>query len=202
MRARELEKNGIVLLREEKGESFWSVAFLSAESGLEYFLMRRSSRKTRPDLFDSASIQQDRPKNSGPGFISEYRVTQRRTGIGESFSRIRMASRFANLLRRNTLHLADTNPVIPICERFFDAAARGTDLQAAYLKALYLFASTEGFPLKEDWAATLRKQEREDLGSVLRNPLGEQEVAAESTEILCKSLESWLVREAHFSIDL
>ncbi len=195
------EKTGIVLQIEEKGESFWSVAFFSGESGLEYFLFRRSKRKSRPDLFDTAQVRFGLPKQAGPRFAEDYRVLLRRTAIGKSFSRVRIASRFANVLRKNGQHLAEPAAILPICDRFFNAVSEGVDLSASYLKALYLFASTEGLPLKEDWAGSLPALSVKDLGEVLKTPLGEQRLSEEKIFALSRSLENWLTGEAHFFID-
>lgn len=196
------ERTGIVLRLEEKGESFWSMAFLSENEGLEYLMLRRSRRRTRPDLFDTARVRLSSGKREGPQFPDEYHVLRRRAGIGKSIERIRVASRFAEVLRRNARHLPDPGTVFPVCERFFDAAADGVSLEAAYLKSLYLFAAAEGFPVKEDWATALPAPGRRDLASVLRTPLRDQQVSPERSRSLAGALESWLVREAHFSIDL
>jgi len=195
------EKTGIVLQIEAKGDSFLSLSFLSREAGLETFLLRRSRRKARPDLFDTASVRFGARKQTGPTFAEEYRVLCRRSGIGKSFPRVQTASRFANFLRENAQHLADPHSVFPLCNRFFDAVSAGVDSSAAYLKALYLFASNEGFPLKEDWGRSLPEEAARDLGTILKTPLGRQETAEEQILALSRSLETWLVREAHFVID-
>ncbi len=195
------ERNGIVLRVEEKGESFWSLAVFFEVEGLTYPLLRRSRKVTRPDLFDTAAIMLRPGKGNGPAFAEAYRVVQRREGIGRSYDRITTASHFAEVLRRNTQHLADPTAHFPLCLRFFDSVAGGTAPEAAYLKTLFLFASTEGLPVREDWAGSLSEAEERDLADILRTPLAVQKVSSASCRALAQALETWLVREAHFVIN-
>ena len=194
------EDTGLVLRVTESGESFWCLAFLSSAYGLYHPLVRNSRTGVRPDLFDTARARVTRAKQGELRFLSEYQPRRRRSGIGKSYAAIQTASRFAEILRRNTAHLPDPADIRTLSERFFDGIEAGAPPGPAFLKTLYLLAKTEGLPVKEDWVASLPSEERMRLRAILLAPLGEQGPEAGSAEDLATSLERWLVAEAHFSI--
>ena len=194
------EDTGLILRLTESGESFWCVALFSRASGLYHPLVRKSRTAVRPDLFDTARARVTRAKQGELRFLSEYQPHRRRSGIGKSYAAIRMASRFAEILRRNTAHLPDPADIFDLSERFFDEIETGSPPGPTFLKTLYLLAKTEGLPVKEDWVAGLPSEERTSLRAILLAPLGEQGPEAGSAENLATSLERWLVAEAHFLI--
>ncbi|HLP06606.1 MAG TPA: hypothetical protein VK178_00470, partial [Opitutaceae bacterium] len=59
---------------------------------------------------------------------------------------------------------------------------------AVALKALYSFARSEGYPVKEDWAAGLRGSDRENVRRVINEPLAE--LAAIDSDSVARLLES------------
>ncbi|MFP4352080.1 MAG: hypothetical protein ACLFSZ_05260 [Puniceicoccaceae bacterium] len=194
------EDTGLVLRLTESGENFWCLAFLSRLSGLYHPLVRKSRTSARPDLFDTARARVTRAKQGGLRFLSEYQPRRRRTGIGRSYAAIRTASRFAEILRRNTAHLPEPAAICDLSERFFDEIEAGAPTGPAFLKTLYLLAKAEGLPVKEDWVAGLPSDDRTRLRAILLAPLGEQGPEAASAEDLAASLEKWLVAKADFLI--
>ncbi|MGE9289821.1 MAG: hypothetical protein ACQKBT_02445 [Puniceicoccales bacterium] len=194
------EDQGIVLHYTEKGEKFWSITFLSRSHGLYHPMVRKTRTGTRPDLFDTAQAGRAKAKQGELIFLSDYYPIRRRTGIARSYEVLRIASRFAEILRRNAQHLPDCDLIFQMSERFFDSLQSGPSPLAAYLKTLYLFAKTEGFPIRESWVPQLGNQYRTDLETVLKNPLNQQPEEPMLFKTLSASLEQWLVDEAHFVI--
>jgi recombinational DNA repair protein (RecF pathway) len=197
----EREETGLVLRVEEKGERFRSLAFFSRSQGLFHPLWRKSRRSPGTDLFDTIRARFHAGKQGGVRFFSDYELLARRDGIGKGYDRLRCASRFAEILRRNARHVSDPVSVFELAETFFDAVNRGIELPVSYLKALYALARNEGYPVREDWAAGLEAAGKDALGQILRNPLDRQNTAAREAEELARSLERWLVAAADFFVD-
>jgi len=194
------EDSGLILMVTEKGESFWSVAMLSKSRGLYHPLIRRNRKGSRPDLFDTGHARISRPKQGELIFLSEYQPTRRRTGIAKSYERLTITSRFAEIIRKNAQHLPEPASVFALSEQFFNSIESEPAPKASYLKTLYLLAKNEGLPVREDWVSGLGQQGQRDLASILRKSLAEQPDDTVIFDHLMRSLEDWLVREAHFSI--
>lgn len=194
------EDHGLVLNYAEKGEKFWSLAFLSHSQGLYHPLVRKTKRGNRPDLFDTGQARISRAKQGELIFLSDYYPTRRRSGLARSYEILQIASRFAEILRKNSQHLADYEVLFQISERFFDSLETGPSPRAAYLKTLYLFAKTEGLPVREDWASQLSDSVRKDLETILKSPLEEQPTEVAIFKGITSSLEQWLTQEAHFLV--
>ncbi len=194
------EDLGLVLLISERGDSFLTLAVLSVSRGLYHPLLRKSKRSTRPDLFDTARAHLSRAKQGDLLFLSDYQITRRRSAIARSYEVLQIASRFAEIVRRNTRHLPDYEEIFQIAEQFFDSLEKGPAPRAAYLKSLYRFAKTEGLPVREDWAAGLGPDLRDELIATLKRPLSEQSSESQLLKPLSASLEEWLAGKAHFII--
>ncbi|MEM0966721.1 MAG: hypothetical protein AAGJ81_11285 [Verrucomicrobiota bacterium] len=194
------EDEGLVLSVTEQGENFWRVAFLSPKSGFYYLLFRRSKRSGRPDVFDTATIIKTKGKNGSLYFGSEYRSSRHRTGLALSYERIRIASRFANLISRNAKLLPDPSFLFSLSEQFFDSVSNSPAPETAYLKTLYLLAKTEGLPIREDWVDQMDPGQRILLRDILQTSLADQGEENSAVARFCDSLERWLAAEAHFTL--
>lgn len=192
------EDHGLVLRCRENGDNLLSIAFLSKTRGLHYPLLRKSKKGTRPDLFDTARITLSRAKQGELLFASDYTALKRRAGLALSYERLKIASRFAEIVRCNVQHLPDHEIIFALSEKLFDTLETEPAPEAAYLKTLYLFAKTEGFPIREDWVFNLTPHSRETLAKILSTPLNSQPEASTDIHSLTSSIEDWLVAEAHF----
>lgn len=194
------EDIGLILLLKETKDKFWSVALFSPNRGLHFPLIRRSRTHSPPDLFDTGRANLTRSKQGDLHFLSNYEPIRRRSGIARSYLRVQIASRFADILRRNAQHFPEPSLAFPLFEKFFDAIEQSSSPHAAYLKTLYILAKNEGLPVREHWANGLSTEIQTDLATVLTTPLENQPSNPGMFQFLITSLEKWMEHEAHFQI--
>ena len=185
-----------ILERAVHGEKFWRITALSAEEGAVSCLLRQGSKKTGtivPDLFDEAEITLERRKAGTEGalFVKEYALVARRSGISGNYDGLVFASRFAGILARNAF---------PPDASAFRAFSEKPRKDAAFFKALWLFARECGLPAREDWFERLAFDDKLSVSAVLRAPLEEASVPAREVARLAGQLERWLAREHDFVI--
>lgn len=194
-----------ILERAVHGEKFWRITALSAEEGAVSCLLRQGSKKTGtivPDLFDEAEITLERRKAGTDGalFVKEYALVARRSGISGNYDGLVFASRFAGILARNAFPPDARAAVFSVSRSAFCAFSEKPRKDAAFFKALWLFARECGLPAREDWFERLAFDDKLSVSAVLRAPLEEACVPAREVGRLAGQLERWLAREHDFVI--
>ncbi|MDR1816802.1 MAG: hypothetical protein LBR07_01165 [Puniceicoccales bacterium] len=193
---------GLVLSRRQSGERFLLLALLSPEKGVLNFLLRDSARPdaARPDLFDLAEVTLTAPRNAGPRFGSNYRILRRLDALGADIARLDAACRLARVIAGNPIPDESAPALFALFGRALEAIASRPRPDAAYIKALWQIVRGEGFPVREQWLASLPPVDAAALRATLRQPL--DAVAAPPAEVgqLTLRLERWLAGECHFSI--
>ena len=198
MSAPRQEETGLVLSVEDRGERFCTLSFLGSGRGLFHPLVRKSKRSPRPDIFDTARIMLSPSKEGNLYFVNEYEPLKKRTGIGTGYERVRVASRYAEFLCRNTYHLEHVERAFPLSERFFDTVEAGRSPEAAFFKTIYLFVLEEGYPVREDWRVGLAAESRDAVRAILHEPLDRQTIPPETARQHSEDLMAWLRRTADF----
>ena len=84
--------------------------------------------------------------------------------------------------------------------RALDSLSDGAPPFAVMLKALYLFAREEGYPVLEDWARNLRPEQAEKVAAILNTPLADMTVAKEDQELAFSSLARYVEHNTHIYI--
>ncbi|RRJ96305.1 hypothetical protein Ga0100231_020615 [Opitutaceae bacterium TAV4] len=121
---------------------------------------------------------------SGPmWFVRELRVAARHEQIGHDYETLRRASAFATLVARNPVPQESRAAVFGLMRRAFAAFAKfagparetggGAGPAVVYLKCLYSFARDEGYPVRQQWLATLSPELRESAALLLQTPLAD-----------------------------
>lgn len=164
---------GFVLQKPPAEDRFQQVLVLSAEQGHLRCFQRLSSRQPAValDLFDEVAATLTSSNQGRTWFFSEVRVQRRFAGIGLSFAALSEASAFVTLLARNEVHTESRGPVLALLGMALQAWSDGRRPDAVALKALYSFARSEGYPVKEEWAAGLRGSDLDNVRRVLNEPL-------------------------------
>ncbi|HNX04351.1 MAG TPA: hypothetical protein PKI32_02555 [Opitutales bacterium] len=170
-----LTVEGIVLTRALSAGGFDRLAVLTQERGLVHVMRRvatSSKAGTVPDLFDSASLVLTE-RRADAFFLSEYTLVRRRTGIGARYGLLAAASKWAGFVAANAGELETTQKLCEISTKLLDALEEGTAPGTALFKALFLFAKSEGLPVRGEWLAGLSAAGRETAERLLSTPLGE-----------------------------
>jgi hypothetical protein len=194
--AQSLQTDAFVLLKRPPTDTFQMFTLFSGEHGA-LLALQRLPKKTAPtapplDLFDEASLLLESSNQGRTWFIKEARLVTRHPGLGRSYDTLRLASRLATLVGRNSVHEESRPAVAALLRTAFGAFASATRADIVYLKSLYRFARDEGYPLKEQWFPTLPATDRADVATLLNLPLAAQTAAPEFVARLQARLEEYL----------
>lgn len=196
---------GTVLLREVTGEHFDRITLLSPGSGLLPFLQRRS-RKSIPggtlDLFDRIVATLEHKEAGSLRFSREICLLRRRSGLSRHYEGLREACRFARLLLANPVHEDSRQAVDALFDQAIEAWERGDRADIVGLKALFVFARTEGYPVREDWRRRLGDDDRATTARLLNQPTGSLDVEPRTVDSIRRDLEHYLQHFTEIRIDL
>lgn len=189
-----LATEAILLAKKESGEHGLLLTLLSPEHGILHAFKRISSRSRQPhpDLFDEVSLLLNKAKGSDLWFVSEYVVNRRRPRIGAHYRGFLYACRYAVLLAHHVFGPDEGSLWSGQLRQALDAWESAARPEATYFKALYLFASLQGIPVKEDWLLSLQPEQAKAARAILRQPLREQTVPAPAVEHLIAAFERYL----------
>lgn len=198
MPARELQTSGVVLATAPSGERFLRLHILSAEEGRILAMWRRSGKQSGggPDLFDQAVFHLESSAQSSTWFLKEYRLEHRRMGIARRYRSLQLASRLGEIIWQNLPHTEFFEPTAQLAVEALNAFEDSPLPQCVYLKALYRYASEEGYAVRQHWLASLPNSERERARGILRQRT--EALAASDNEdagSLIEKLERWLRAE-------
>lgn len=205
MSAPAITERALVLRIAPSGESFQRLDILTAESGA-FLCLKRVSKKNpltaAPDLFDTADIHLETSKQGTARFVSEYRLVNRRSSIGQSYRTLQHASDFCALLAQNAPHMADPAALYQLAERTLDAFAERAVPSIVFLKAVYLLLKDEGYPVRESWWPRLPAPLRTSAREILNNPTPETADPAllDHCEQLSRQLCHWLRGETDLKL--
>lgn len=195
------ESPAIILSKDLHGESFIKLNLYTSEHGLLTALMRRSSRKSTgtPDLFQTGTATIDRKNPEQIAFVTGFEPLVVRTRIASGLNRFETACRFSQILIMNTRHMEISIDLFDLINRCFDGWEKDGDPTVILLKSLYILASSEGFPVRQEWFDSLSASMRQTAGVALFSPLSGTDQDSGVSDIL-KSLEHWLVHSAGFTL--
>lgn len=184
-------------------ESFQKLELLSPSAGAVVCLRRiakKGPQKENPDLFDTADIEIETAKQGSMAFLRDYRIAERRSSIGTSYTALRDASAYGAFLADNVPHLEDAEALFELAERTLDAfAARKGASAVVLLKGLYLIVRHEGYAVRESWWAGLPRRLKGPARELLNAPAPEAENWSAASETICRdaitALLDWVDRE-------
>ncbi|MEZ5276296.1 MAG: hypothetical protein R3F07_07950 [Opitutaceae bacterium] len=195
---------GTVLLREITGESFDRITVLSPTDGIVTFLHRRSRKSATNsplDLFDRISVTVELKDAGTLRFSREVRILQRRPGLGHRYEGLSEACRYARLLTVNPVHEDTRKVVADLLNRALDAWERGDRADIVAVKCLFLFARTEGYPVREEWHRLLSHSDRSAATRLLNHRTGEVDLDPSRVGSIRRSLEHYLQYHTEIRID-
>ena len=168
-----LQVQGFVLEKPPRGDRFQPLTLFSATEGLLRCYLRVSTRNPGPaiDLFDELSATLTSSNQGQTWFFKELHVERRHSGIGLRFEALAEASALAGIILRNPVHEESREGICKLLNEAFPALASGAQPTVVGLKALYSFARSEGYPVKEEWLAGLRGSERDHALALIHTPL-------------------------------
>lgn len=203
MSGQSLNTDGFVLARRPPTDSFQGFSVFSAEQGLLSVMMRlpKKSSPAALDLFDEASFTLESSSQGQTWFVKESRLLSRHAGLGRGYETLQRASDLARLIVRNAVAGEGRPRVCALLREAFAALASSDRPDIVYLKSLYRFARDEGYPVREQWAASLPGADREALASLLNRPLAAQVAEPSFVTKMTGSLDRYLRAETEILLD-
>ena len=196
MPGRTLQTDAFVLLKRTPADSFQTFTVFSAEHGTLLILQRvakKSSASSVPlDLFDEVALLLESSNQGQTWFVKEARFQARHPGIGRSYEALRFASLFGALIARNAVPEESRSAVARLLRTAFAAFETAERPDIVFFKSLYLFARDEGYPVKQQWIATLTGADQTRAAALLNQPLAEQTADVPDVARLQRRFEDYL----------
>lgn len=192
------EVKGVLLSQEETGENFLRISIFS-EVGLQRCLLRKANKKklfSPPDLFDDLEVILKPASAGGLPFVKEYIVHSKRRQLGTNFEKFEAAGLLSRFYLANGEHLLDSSVFYKILRSALSALVDEMDPSTVLFKALFVFASKEGLPVKEAWLQSQKQTIRKQVIELVERPVAKSpHLAVYSSEWL-SSLRNWLRAES------
>ncbi|MDQ8186942.1 hypothetical protein [Pelagicoccus sp. SDUM812002] len=197
--------DAIVLKLTPTGETFTQVRLLSSERGLLSVLKRNRTKGQgyAVDIFDQGEAHVDfkSGENANNGFLTEFTVSRKRTGLGKSYAALQAASWISNLLLANPSHEDELGEeTFNLTARALDSLSNGAPPQAVLLKSLYVYARDEGYPVLADWSHKLPTELSSKVTGILNTPLNEISHSKEEQQAAFASLARYVEHNTHIRI--
>lgn len=196
--------SAIVLKLAPSGERFTQLHLLTPDYGLFNVLKRNRSKANAYtlDLFDQGEAHVDhKPGESAHrGFLTDFVVSKKRSGLGKSYRALQAASWISGFLLRNPMHEESSEDLFRLAERAYDALNDGRPPNAVMLKTLYVFARDEGYPVLEDWASKLPPQTANAAATLLNTPLANIDLPREAQQSAFASLAHYIEHHTHIHL--
>lgn len=182
------------------GESFLKL-FWICPTAADYALLRESKRKTaaRPSPPQQIEMTVESSRSGGARFVREWRIVREWPQLARHYANFVSWGNLIRFLRPNLSHLSDYAPAHALLLTTLDALAAGKPAEETELKALFQFARVEGYPVKEEWLATLSGPRREFAINVIYSPLAAITSHPVETSALIASLKRYLTDVSHLS---
>lgn len=203
-----LTTDAIILLKRPDADAFQTFTAFSPDHG-SLRILRRLPKKPSPshvalDLFDEVSFLLEGAPQGDAWFVKEARLLARHGDIGRNYDTLVLASAFAALVTRNPVPGESRAAVHALLRTAFSAFASSAQPEIVYLKSLYCFARDEGYPVKQQWLASLPADLRAAASHLLRTPLAELEKSAlpdHTAQALLLRFEAYLRGQTEIALD-
>jgi recombinational DNA repair protein (RecF pathway) len=174
-----LSDQACLLRKADSGENNLLLVLFLREGGLKYALARRPTTNRTgpglPDLFEMGTVTLEQKDPSKPAWLREFASTSRLDDIGRHYRSLKAASQLARFFERNLLHMEKFGPAWQLLEKSLAAMAGKSLPEAGLLKALFLMAREEGYPVVGNWLDLKSDPERTAITGILRSPIGSLE---------------------------
>ena len=201
--AEEKHISAIILDKQPRAESSLFITAFSQEEGLVFVYKKMSSKKTSfaPDLFDEISCQVQMPNSeTAVRFLKDFDVKKHRQGLSASYEKLCAASEISEIVKLNGAHIDETQTLAELLSITFDSIETAQNLDAVKIKFLYLLAKNQGYPVKEDFFASLPASEKSDFAEILKTPILQLSDKIQQAQRLYKILKYWVQENTDLSL--
>ncbi len=183
-----------ILNKEARGESSLYISAFSDTLGLFAIMKRASSKGTSrlPDIFDDITGNATSKTSDSVKFLGEFEILESRRGIALNYDAFSQASAICKCLLRNGRHLENSAEISQILRRALDTIAKGAPAKIARLKFMYLLAKNEGYPVKEDFYASLSNERANLFANIIKTPTNQCVDFADKSEEILDIFLKWI----------
>ncbi|WP_404423522.1 hypothetical protein [Nibricoccus sp. IMCC34717] len=181
-------------------EKFARLDAFSADHGTLLAYQRLSRRTATLDLFDRATVELDAAPQGEAWFVRDASVTERQEGIARSFEALRCASLFARCITANPVPAESRRQMFDLIGQALRSFASGIRPDITLFKSLFVFARDEGLPVRQQWLATLSRNDQERAQELLTKPVREQQLPPAEVSALLRKLCDYLVNESELRL--
>lgn len=191
-----ISDQGCLLRKSSSGENHLLLVFFLRHHGLKSVLSRISRSPARaspqPDLFHSGRALIEQRDDGKPAFLKDFQPEHLHRGIGNAYRALACASSLSRFYENNLLHLESFQETWSLLHQALAAFARKPLPEASLLKAFFLFARSEGYPVTAQWLNAKPPEQRRALTSILRQPPGEVGATSDEVGSWIRDLERYL----------
>ncbi len=201
-----LNTEAVVLEKRPAAADGWeNYRLFTAESGL-LSTLRRLPKKIAAadvalDLFDDAEIGLESANQGRSWFIREARIRVRHADIGRSYEALLAASAFTRLIAQNPVGPESRLAVLTLLREALAAFATRQRPEIVLLKSVYRFARDEGYPVRQEWLASVPEAERAAVLDLLTQPVKDSTASADEVGVWQRRLDDYLRSEADLVIE-
>jgi hypothetical protein len=193
-----LNGQGCLLRKAESGENHFLLVFFLREHGLRMALMRKRSRSSPlahdPDLFDSGDLIIEQKGENKPAFLKEFTPNMRFTEIARQYKAFLAASRLTRFYEKNLFHMEHFEAAWDLLHTAMDSFSKNRQPAVTYLKALYVFAKSEGYPVREEWFGSLSPDNRSLVDAIMKQPVDAVELESADVDYWIHNLEAYFMQ--------
>ncbi len=156
-------------------------------------LSRRPSKASTflndPDLFESGELNIEKKGENKPAFLKEFVPHSRYQGIARKYKALKAASRLARFYEKNLIHMEFFDAAWELLHTALDSFSSKEQSDTILLKSLYVFARSEGYPVRENWLENLSPQIKSEIASVIQSPVDSINIESAKITAWIRNLE-------------
>jgi len=176
----QIQDQAVVLRKSLSGENHLLLVFFLRSHGLRYVLARRSGKenlsRTIPDLFENGDIVIQQKAPDRPGFLKEFHPAVVENSLGRSYKALQAASHLAAFYEKNLVHMEDFTEAWELLGNTFETMRVKPRPDITLLKALVLFARSEGYPVISQWLKEKPEADQQTLTRLLKSAVEETDL--------------------------
>jgi hypothetical protein len=188
-----LKDQGCLLRKELTGENHNLLVFFLKDNGLQMVLSRRpyktSTLLNDPDLFESGELNIEKKGDNKPAFLKEFVPNSRYQGIARKYKALQAASRLTRFYEKNLIHMEFFDAAWELLHTALDSFSSKEQSDTILLKSLYVFARSEGYPVKENWLEKLSLQNKCEISSIIHSPVDSIDIDPDKITAWIRNLE-------------
>ena len=185
----------VIIDRENRAESKLMLAAFSPEEGLVYLFKKMSAKKTSaaPDLFDEIACEAQSAGGASPvRFLKEFETIKKRAGIAASYQKLCAAAEIAATARLNGENIEERREFAALVSKSLDAVESSGDEDSVKIKFLYAFAKMQGYPVREDFFASLPADEKARFAKIINTPANALDRQETQSAAACETIRRWI----------